>query len=158
MSGLQDWDALRRLANGHAELRRSLKKDFAKAADDVAKKTQAKILSASTRHPGALRAQIAATVTVRGRYTQTGASAEIRADGRRMPDENRSWNLPAYANARGLWRRWRHPVYGNYDVWRQQEWPSAAGWFDDTILGEAQRFSDAVKAAMDETSRYLEGR
>jgi hypothetical protein len=67
-------------------------------------------------------------------------------------------NLPAYANAaQTRWRRWRHPVYGNTDVWVSQDWPSAHGWFDGTIRGSAQRFTDAAERALEQTSRYLDG-
>lgn len=163
MGGLQDKELARRLANGDRELLRHLRDDFGRAADKVAGETRRRILQAESKHPGDLRAEIAATVSVRGRVTQSGLSAEIKSDGEKMPGAR--WNLPAYANSRGSkWRRWRHPVYARADqgrdqwTWRDESWPSAAGWFDDTIQGQAQQFSDAVRKAVDETTRYLEGR
>jgi hypothetical protein len=163
VGGLQNRDAARRLSNGGRELTRHLRDEFAQAAGEVAKKTQARILAADSRHPGPLRSQIAATVTVRGRVTQSGASAEIKSDGEKMPD--REWNLGAYANARSArWRRWRHPVYARSDqprsewTWVSQTWLTAEGWFDDTIKAHAQDFSDAVRVAVEETTAYLEGR
>jgi hypothetical protein len=163
MGGLQDPNLARRLANGNAELTRHLRDEFRRAADQVAGEARRKILAADTKHPGALRAQIAATVSVRGRVTQSGFSAEIKSDGKLMPPGKQ--NLPAYANAgTSRWRHWNHPVYARAGqprdewTWRPQEWPSAAGWLDQAVQDNAQAFSDAVTAAIDETSRYLEGR
>lgn len=160
--GLQDPNAARRIANGAPELMRHLKDEFTRAAQAVADKTQRKILEAQSRHPGGLRAEIAGTVEVRARKVQAGVQAQIRSNGRLMPGGKQTLN--AYANAgRPRWARWRHPVYGptvrNPDpAWVQQEWPSARGWFDDTVLREARHFSDAVQKSIDETQRYLEGR
>lgn len=155
--GLQDRDAARRLANGNRELIRHFKEEFGKAAQQVADEAQRKILEASTHHPGLLREEIAGTVTARGRMTMSGFSAEIKSDGRKMPEGKQT--LPAYANAgKSRWRRWRHPVYGNRDVWVTQEWPTARGWFDQTVQDNARTFSAAVQAAIDDTQRYLEGR
>lgn len=160
--GLQDPNAARRIANGAPELARHLKDQFARAAQEVADKAKRKILEADTRHPGTLRAEIAATVSVRGRKTQAGVQAEIRSDGKLMPPGKQ--NLPALANAgTSRWRRWHHPVYGPTEnrpdpPWVSQDWPSAHGWLDQTVRDEAERFSQAVSAAVDETSRYLEGR
>jgi hypothetical protein len=126
----------------------------------VADEAKRRILAAETHHPGDLRAEIAATVSTRGRVTQSGVSAEIKSDGKLMPPGKQ--NLPAYANAgASKWRRWRHPVYQterNPDTWVSQEWPSARGWLDQTVKDESQRFSDAVRAAIDETAAYLDGR
>lgn len=158
--GLQDPNAARRIANADRELAAHLKREFARAAQDVADKTKAKILAADApKYPGrGLRAEIAATVEVRGRKVQAGVQAQIRSNGRLMPPGKE--NLAAYANAgTRRWARWRHPVFGNIDdPWKTQEWPSARGWFDDTVREHAQEFGDAVQKAVDETQRYLEGR
>lgn len=160
--GLQDRDAARRLANGDKELIKHFKDEFGKAAQQVADKAKRKILAAESHHPGSLRAEIATTVTARGRYTATGFSAEIKSDGKLMPAGKQ--NLPAYANAgQSRWRRWRHPVWGpterNPDpAWVSQDWESAHGWLDQTVQDNSRQFTDAVQAAIDETQRYLEGR
>ncbi|MEV6791243.1 hypothetical protein AB0M87_04410 [Streptomyces sp. NPDC051320] len=44
------------------------------------------------------------------------AGVAIRVDGRKMPD--RQGSLPAYME--GTKPRWRHPVFGNQEVWVQQ--------------------------------------
>jgi hypothetical protein len=159
VGGLQDKDLVRRLRNGDRELLRHLRDDFGRAAEKAAGKAQRRILEASSKHPGPLRGEIAATVTARGRVTQSGLSAEIKSDGTLMPPGKST--LPAYADAEDpgfLYRRWRHPVYGNRKVWVGQTWPSARGWFHATIQDQAQSFSDAVQKAIDETTAYLEGR
>lgn len=175
--GLQDPNVARRIANGAPELARHLKAEFARAAQDVANKTQKKILEADApKYPDrGLREEIAATVQVRGVKRAAGVQAQIRSYGPLMPEGKH--NLAAYANAgTRRWARWRHPVFGTEAqleahlaaggqgghgrgwTWVTQEWPSARGWFDDTVRGEAQHFSDAVQKAIDETQRYLEGR
>jgi hypothetical protein len=87
-----------------------------------------------------------------------------------MPEGKQTLN--AYANAgTRRWSRWRHPVFGTEAqdaaaggghgrgwTWVTQEWPSAQGWFDQTVRDHAREFSDAVQKSVDETQRYLEGR
>jgi hypothetical protein len=162
MGGLQDKELARRLANGDRDLLRHLRDDFGRAAQKVADEAKRKILEADSKHPGTLRKEISATVTTRGRVTQTGLSAEIKSDGMLMPGQRQ--NLPAYANSRGKWKRWRHPVYARSDqsraewTWVTEEWLSAQGWFDDTIQDHSQDFADAAQHAIDENIAYLEGR
>lgn len=160
--GLQDPNVARRIANADKELKAYLKREFTDAARKVADEAKQKILAASTRHPGGLRAEIAGTVEARARAVQAGVQAQIRSNGRLMPPGKETLN--AYANAgTRRWARWRHPVYGptakNPDpAWVQQEWPSAEGWLDQTVRDHARDFSGAVQQAIDDAQRYLEGR
>jgi hypothetical protein len=64
-----------------------------------------------------LRTLLARSVRVEVRLTGRQAGARIRADGRRMPNGMRA--LPAYWE--GERPRWRHPVFGNRDVWVIQQ-------------------------------------
>jgi hypothetical protein len=154
MGGLQNRDAARRFASGKRELIKHLADDCGRAAARAADDARRRILAAESRHPGPLRAQIAGTVTVRGQATSDGYDATITSDGYKMPPG--AQNLPAYANAGSArWQRWRHPVYGNREVWVSQDWPSARGWFDGATSAAA--FTRAVSDAVDETARYLEG-
>ena len=77
----------------------------------------------STRHrAGTLRGLLAKSVRVEVRLTGKLAGARIRADGRRMPDGLRA--IPRYwegPSVHGWSGRWRHPVFGDRDVWVQQD-------------------------------------
>jgi hypothetical protein len=73
---------------------------------------------ARRRRPGpGLRSLLAGSVRVEVRLTGKQAGARIRADGRRLPSGMKA--LPRYwegTNRRG----WRHPVFGNREVWTAQ--------------------------------------
>lgn len=67
---------------------------------------------------------LARSVRVEVRLTGKQAGARIRADGRRMPDGFKS--LPRLVEGEGhevdrRAGRWRHPVFGNREVWVQQQ-------------------------------------
>jgi hypothetical protein len=139
--GLQDRRVAGRLAGAGRELDAELRAEYRKASRAAARKTQDRIRAAASRHDGALRAEIAATVIFSTRVRGGGMTATISSLGTRMPAGKR--NLAAYANAGA----WRHPVYGR-DVWVRQEWGSAAGWFDATLRAEQEHFAEATRRAL----------
>ena len=69
----------------------------------------------SRRRGGSLRGLLARSVRVEVRLSGRTAGARIRADGRRMPDGMRA--IPRYWEGGG---RWRHPVFGDREVWVTQ--------------------------------------
>lgn len=145
---------LARLRDAGPVLSRRLRDALRKAGKDAAGKSQQRIRSAFTSHGGELRAEIAATMTVTPHIRRAGADVVIRSVGRRMPEGKT--NLPAYANAGPKWQRWRHPVYGQ-DRWVSQDWPSARGWFDDTLRGQAVPVGRQLEQALDDAVRELGG-
>lgn len=61
--------------------------------------------------------------------------------------------LPRYLDASiPSMRRWRHPVFGNREVWVEQQ---GAAWFFVTMQRRAPSFQRAVIDAMKETEREL---
>lgn len=150
--GLRDRQLADRLRTAEPVLARSLRTEFRRAANVAADRARGRILAAASHSDGSLRAAIAASVSVRAGASRSGFGAEIRSDGRRMPPGEQ--NLAAYANSRGRYRRWRHPVFGR-DRWVSQEWPSAAGWFDDTLDEGVAEYQAAARRAMDDVRRYL---
>jgi hypothetical protein len=69
-----------------------------------------------------LRALLAKATRVEVKLTGKQAGARIRVDGRKMP--NRMKALPRYWEGEEPGRskgRWRHPTWGNRDVWVQQK-------------------------------------
>lgn len=100
-----------------------------------------------SKHPGrggrkgrGLRSTIAGAVQVSTRNV-TAAGIRIEVALGRMPPGMRS--LPAYVDGRG---RWRHPVFGNTNVWVGQR---GEPWFVPTILKHTPQFRAAVQRAMD---------
>ncbi len=71
--------------------------------------------------------------------------------GSRMPEGKGT--LPARFNDD---TRFRHPVYGNRQVWVKQD-SRADGWFDAVIARRALQLRGAAEAAMDQVRRELEG-
>ncbi|GHA01536.1 hypothetical protein ACFOOM_12090 [Streptomyces echinoruber] len=91
-----------------------------------------------------LRGRMSRAVKLEVRTTGRDAGVRLRVDGRKMPDKQKA--LQAYME--GVKKPWRHPVYGNREVWvRQQPKP----YFYRTVepMGLAaqrniQRAADAV--------------
>jgi hypothetical protein len=98
-----------------------------------------------------LRRDIARAVTLRVRTAGKLASVAIFVDGRKMPD--REGALPQYME--GTRPRWRHPVFGNPDVWVMQP---AHPYFYRVVrpLGFASRI--AINKTIDSITRDITGR
>lgn len=108
------------------EIRKNLGRELRAVARPLVPKVRQAWLSApSTQGPGRgapdLRQLLAKATGVQVRFTGREAGVRIRTDGRKMPSGMRA--LPGYVE--GIRRRpWRHPVFGNRDVWVQQPaWP-----------------------------------
>lgn len=46
----------------------------------------------------------------------------------------------------------RHPVFGNREVWVEQDIPEAAGWYDDTIKDDAPQVRRGIERAMQDVA------
>jgi hypothetical protein len=142
--------ALGQAANG-----KQLKKELRGRLRDVGRPLVAEVKSAWQSAPsgrgkvrrrgGSLRGNLARATRLEVRLTGKQAGVRVRTDGRRMPDGMKS--LPGYAE--GVRRRpWRHPVYGNRDVWvTQQPFPR----FYKTVAGpgDEQRARRACEEAVE---------
>lgn len=149
--GLRDRQLADRLKTADPVLQRRLRAEFRRLAQDAADNARRRILAAASHHDGTLRGEIAGSVSVRAGASRSGFGAEIRSDGAKVPGFPTG---PSYANARGRYSRWRHPVWG-HDRWVSQFWPSARGWFDDGIGDKAPEGYAAIRRAMDDIKRYL---
>lgn len=121
---VRDSGDLRRIAR---ELRamddKEVKKRFSKELRAAAKPLVPVVRSAIRQIPSSrpytadgLRGRMSKAVRTQVKTSGKQAGVAIRVDGRKMP--NKQGSLPAYME--GTKPRWRHPVYGNRDVWRQQ--------------------------------------
>lgn len=107
---------------GEVELARELKAGIRKAAKPMVpavRKSIGQIPSKQggvTRLGGSLRADMQRATKLQIRTTRSMAGINIRVDGRKMPEGKKS--LPSYMEGRK--RPWRHPVFGNRNVWVTQ--------------------------------------
>ncbi|QTD96966.1 hypothetical protein [Streptomyces cyanogenus] len=107
---------LRRLDN--PELKKRFRKELRAVAKPLVPLVRESIRNIPSKRgysPEGLRAQMAKAVRVEVRTTGKDANVSIRVDGRKMPTHMRS--LPSMAEGK---KRWRHPVFGNREVWVTQ--------------------------------------
>lgn len=104
---------------GERDLQRELQQALEKGANKIAEAQKRTVKSLPThgrKHTG-LRARVAKEVRVQ---VQTSAYGGVRiVEGK----TSALGNLPAHMNAGS----WRHPVFGNREIWRTQK--IAPGWF-----------------------------
>lgn len=89
----------------------------------------------------ALRSVIAAAIQTKISYSGSRQGVRIRVDAARLGNQAR--NLPERIDA----GKWRHPVYGNRNVWVTQT--GKPGWFTRT----AERNAPAVRAKIQDAMR-----
>jgi hypothetical protein len=138
---------VRRSMDGPA-LRRDAVKQLRAAVKPVERdvKAAALALPASAGSAGVLRRRIAGAVGTQVRLS--GRSAGVRLRVRKTPLGSAE-NLPQRMNT----GQWRHPVYGNRDVWVTQH--SRRGWFDATARAARPRVRRQVKQVFDDIERKL---
>jgi hypothetical protein len=147
-----DLKRLYRDLGGHADLRKELRTGLRDILRPLVPVLRAAYLAGpSHTDRGRLRRLLARSVRVEVRTSGRLAGARIRADGRRMPDHMKS--IPAYWE--GEKSRWRHPVFGNRDVWvDQQPHPT----FYRTVEPRAEQAGRAVDDLLDRVRHELESR
>lgn len=147
---------LKRIA---AELRRmdnkQLKAEFSKELRSAAKPLVPAVRQAIRQIPSqrgytadGLRGRLSRAVKLEVRTVGRQAGVRIRVDGRKMPDKQKS--LQSYME--GVKPRWRHPVFGNKEVWVQQK---PHPYFYKTVrpLGLASRVQ--VNKAIDRVAKKI---
>lgn len=126
-----------------------LKRNIRDAAKPVVAEVKRKAQEAPPgggRRSVGTRAAIARGVGVRIGTGKRGGSVTIAASPRYLPPERRAmvraYNAPSF----------RHPVFGNRDVWRSQ---SGNPYFGSVILANAGKLRAAVEAALNEAAAAL---
>jgi hypothetical protein len=145
--------ALRHHADGR-RLRAELVAELKETARPMQAAARAAWLAAPSTQPASgqdLRKLLARSTWVQARLTGKEAGVRVRSDGRRMP--NRMKAIPGYAE--GIRRRpWRHPVYGNRDVWRtQRPFPRFYAAVQPNEAAARRRVSAAIDAVYDQIRR-----
>lgn len=115
-------DSLRRISRelrrmNDRELKRRFSRDLRSAARPLVPMVRASIAAIPSKTgDGSLRRQMARAVKLSVRTSGRDAGVTIRVDGRKMPPGKGA--LPAYME--GTKPRWRHPVFGNRNVYVDQ--------------------------------------
>lgn len=101
------------------------------------------------RRSTGLRARTARAIGI----SQTRKGIRIQVSPKRFGDYGVT--LPRYLDteASPRWIKWRHPVFGNPDVWVEQQ---GEPWFFVTVTKHREKFRQAVSDAIDEMIRELE--
>jgi hypothetical protein len=125
-------------------LRRQLAKELRQAVEPGVAAAKGQIMamgSAGLPHDGEpLRAAIARQVKAQTRLTGKAAGVRVRVSTQGMPRGFRQ--APRRTNRDG----WRHPVFGNREVWVQQR--GKPGWFDDPLQARRAEYRAAVERAV----------
>lgn len=120
--------------------------DEVKAAYRAAPSQQGK----ARRRGGSLRGQLARATQMSVRTGGRRAGVRIGVSGKRMPEGMRS--LPRYVE--GTKPRWRHPVFGDRDVWVDQEaWPTATPVVErheHEVVAAVNRVADRIRRKLQE--------
>ncbi|WP_030682171.1 hypothetical protein [Streptomyces cellulosae] len=145
--------AIRAEEDGKA-LRKELAANMREALKPAAAEAKSSIMamaSAGLPTAPALRASVAKKirpeVKLGGRWSGARVKAFKTKNIRNFP------NAPKRLNRAG---GWRHPVYGNREVWAQQR--GKPEWFDRSFEGRESHYKEAVEAAMENMARRIASR
>jgi hypothetical protein len=135
---VRDSGDLRRIAKelkamNDKELKKKLSKELRAAARPlvpVTRKAIRAIPSSRSYSAAGLRGRMSKAVRTEVKTSGKQAGVRIRVDGRKMPAKQGA--LPAYME--GSKKPWRHPVYGNREVWVVQ---TAKPYFYKTLRPKA---------------------
>lgn len=126
------------------ELRKELTRNMREALRPGAARAKASIMSmaSATPHDGpALKSSIARKIRPEVRISGRFPGAKVKAF--------KTKNLRNFPNAPKRTNRqsgWRHPVYGNREIWVQQT--GKVKWFDRSFDGQRGEYEHAVKSAL----------
>ena len=130
------------------ELSKSLRRELRAAAKPMAQAAKDAALALPSKGTGStgLRRSLARSVTVQVSNSRRRAGVFIVAKASKMPAGQRT--MPR-AVRKGTWR---HPVFGNRQVWVTQQ---GGDWFDGPISAKAPAAERAVKKALDDAERAI---
>lgn len=148
-----------------SELKKALRREMvSKTAPIVEEVRQAALAIPASRDAGStrkkkgqtlgLRASLAAAAKADFNGTSKGGVVKIKISSTRFLSVSGRVNrsLPYYVEGRRK-RAWRHPVFGNTDVWVEQQKHPFLGV---TVMRHKKDFVNAVQGAVDETMKALD--
>lgn len=105
-------------------------------ARQVGNRQRTERLLANARKRSGLRETIARATASQIQVSASSARVRVRVRRAGMPADQRT--LPHRLNK----GRWRHPVFGNREVWAEQT--SKPGWFDETLREHGEAVRDEI--------------
>lgn len=122
--GMRTGDDLRRISRelnrmGEAEIKKRFRKELRGVAQPFVPLVRNSIKSIPSKRPysaDGLRGRLSKATRVEVRTVGRDAGVAIRVDGRKMPSKMKA--LPKGMEGT---KRWRHPVFGNREVWVTQQ-------------------------------------
>ncbi|WP_460067393.1 hypothetical protein [Streptomyces sp. YKOK-I1] len=129
-----------------ANMREALKPGAAEAKSSIMAMSSAGLPTAPALRSSVAR-KIRPEVKLGGRWSGARVKAFKTKNVRNFPNAPRRLN-----RARG----WRHPVFGNREVWVQQH--GKVDWFDRSFQGREGTYKAAVEAAMENMARRIAAR
>jgi hypothetical protein len=138
---------------------KALRKDLAKNMREALKPGAAEAKSSIMAMPSsgimptapALRTAIAKKIRPEVKLGGRWSGARVKAF--------KTKNIRGFPNAPKRTNRadgWRHPVFGNRDVWVTQQ--GKPDWFDDAFKGRESTYKAAVEQAMEDMARRIANR
>lgn len=133
------------------ELLKRFRKELRSAARPLVPAVRASIraIPSSRRYTAAgLRGQLSKATTLEVKTGGKQAAVILRVDGRKM----RSHSKAVQAYMEGTKPRWRHPVFGNREVWVQQP---ASPYFYKVMRTAGTKARSAVGRVLDQVSKDI---
>lgn len=137
------------------ELRKELAKNMREVLKPAAVEAKNSIMAmpTTTARPvtPALRTSIARKIRPEVKLGGRWSGARVKAF--------KTKNIRGFPNAPKRTNRasgWRHPVFGNRDIWVTQR--GKADWFDDSFKGREGVYKEAVEQAMESMARRIADR
>lgn len=146
-------DAMAAEADGKA-LRRDLLRELRDAARPLVPELQSAVRALPDASPAeavpSLREAVASQITVGARLSGRSTGVKVTVGTKKDP---RGFKFAA----RKLNRRsgWKHPVFGNRDVWVTQ---TGREWFEPTILAKREQVRGAVVTAIESMAQRIAAR
>ena len=132
------------------EIKKRFRKELRAAAAPLVPRVRSAIRSIPAKQgyaPGGLRSSLSQATRLEMKTTGRQAGVAIRVDGRKMPSHMKS--LPSMVEGK---KRWRHPVFGNRDVWVNQ---TSHPYFYNALRVAGPASRRAVSRVLDGISRDI---
>ncbi|MGW1000480.1 hypothetical protein [Streptomyces sp. NPDC002520] len=132
------------------KVKTKFRRELRKAAQPLVPKVRASIRNIPSKRaysPDGLRGSLSRATRIEVKTTGREAGVAIRVDGRKMPGHMKS--LPSMVEGK---KRWRHPVFGNREVWVDQP---KHPYFYNVVRAAGPLARRAVSKVLDDISKEI---
>jgi len=131
---------------GETQIRRQMVTDLRRVSKPIVPRVRNAIMAIPSKHDGTLRRELARATTLQVRSVGKETGIKVRVDGRKMPGSKRG--LPSRMEGKV---RWRHPVFGDPDVWVGQ---NAHPYFYKNVEPLSLKVRAQIFQILNEAARY----